>query len=124
MPKRNITDIGKMNKRADIQIKSNVNDGRGGRDLTWTTLKTGWPCKVSTEAGDSMEKRQEHNESHIYKTFEGRIVKDIFNLKNTYRIAYQEISEKRAYEILRVVNVEDSNRYIKIWCNGNKWEAA
>ena len=124
MPKRNITDIGKMNKRADIQIKGTVDDGRGGRSLSWIAFKTGWNCKVETEAGDRMGFVQGHNASAIFKTFEGRLIKDLFNLNNTYRIAYQEISERRAYKIERVVHVQDSNRYMKIWCNGNKWEAA
>ena len=80
MPRRNITDIGKMNKRADIQIKSSIDDGRGGRELSWTVFKTGWPCKVNTETGDRMGFVQGHNESSIYKTFEGRIDVDLFNL--------------------------------------------
>ena len=117
--KRNITDVGQLNKRITFQEKGAVSDGMGGSDYTWVDWVSVW-ASVSDMGGVQYQNRNQHTETVHNLKFIVRYNDRIYSKPITdMRIVYLN----RGYRIRNIQNLNQMEYYLEITCDGNEWEA-
>ena len=117
--KRNITDIGQLNKRVSLQVKSTVGDGAGGIDPVWSEWLTVW-ASIDDSGGIIYGSVNAHTETIHNLKFIIRYNNLIYEKPiSQMRLVYME----RAYKLRNIRNLNQANRYLEIVCDGNEWES-
>lgn len=117
--KRNLPDVGHMNKRVELQHKSGVSDGGGGNEWVWSTFRTVW-ASVNDSGGVIYGSVNEHRETVHDLIFVIRYNSDIYSKPIT---AMKLVYNDRRFKIRNIRNLNQSNRYLEITCDGNDFEA-
>jgi len=117
--KKNIIDAGHMNKQVSLQTKAVVGDGAGGIDPVWTDWLTVW-ASVDDSGGVIYGAVNTHTETIHNLKFIIRYNELIYGKPiSQMRIVYLD----RAYKLRNIRNVNQSNYYLEIVCDGNEWES-
>jgi len=117
--KRNIDNVGHMNKEVSLQTKAVVGDGAGGMDPAWTEWLTVW-ASVDDSSGVIYGSVNTHTETTHSLKFIIRYNELIYGKPiSQMRIVYLE----RAYKLRNIRNLNQSNYYLEIICDGNEWES-
>ena len=114
--KGNLPDIGNMNKRVELQLKSRVPDGGGGNEWTWNTFKTVW---ASVNGNVFYGNTNEHTETAHNLKFIIRYNSVIYNKPIT---SMKLVYNNRRFKILDMNNLNEANYYLEIICKGNDHE--
>lgn len=116
--KRNISDIGQLNKRVEFQSLSGVSDGAGGLDDSWSTFMEVW-ASVNDSGGVIYGDINAHTQSSYDLQFVVRYNTAIYKKPvNEIRLVFRE----RPYRIRNVKNLNQANYYLEITCDGNEWQ--
>ena len=116
--KRNLSDLGQMNKRVEFQLKAKVADGGGGNKWTWQTLDTVW---ASINGNVSYNDTNRHTETSSDLTFTIRYNSVIYSKPIT---SMKLVYNRRRFKILDISNLNEANRELSIRCSGNDHEGA
>ena len=116
--KRNISDIGQLNKRVKLQERSVVSDGAGGSIDSWVDWISVW-ASVNDSGGviyGNVNQHTEtvHNLKFIVRYNDGIYKKPITHMRLVFR--------SRAYKIRNIQNLNQANYYLEIVCDGNEWD--
>ena len=116
--KRNLVDVGAMNHRVEFQAMSGVSDGAGGFVDSWVTLLEAWAA-IDDNSGVIYGNVNDHTQTIHDLKFTIRYRDSIYKKPVTdMRLVFRD----RPYTIKNIRNINQTNVYLEIVCDGNDWQ--
>jgi head-tail adaptor len=124
MSKRPLNDIGKLDKKIQIQTSVKVTGTGTSQKVSFATWKTPW-AKVAQKNSWSTAPEGGHFVTGTVKEFIIRYHNDLSKRKpGNVRIKYPPSGgEARYYKVTGINLYDENDDYLVINCDGNNWEA-